>query len=258
MRADGLHRVYRVAKAQPEGRVGVTLVFQGTLAARPGQFVMVWLPGIGERPFSVTDDDPFSVTVADVGPFTHQLCALAIGDRAWIRGPFGRGFPASGRRHLLVAGGSGAASLALLARVVLGRGDEAVVALGARDAEGLMLAWQFQSMGGQVMLATDDGSVGHHGTVLSAVESLLSDRWPDTVYGCGPEPMLLALARRAKSLGLPSWMSLERVMKCGLGVCGNCHCGDRLVCRDGPVFPGSEVLRCIGDGVPLSEPRNQV
>jgi len=246
---DGLHQAFRVEEVIGEGDAGVTLILDGSLpAVEPGQFVMVWLPGIDERPFSVMDDDPLSLAVADIGPFTHALCALRPGDRVWIRGPFGHGFSLSGERHLLVGGGSGAASLTLLAKRVQGEGQQAIVGLGARSGEQLMLAWRFEELGHQVLIATDDGSQGYHGTVLDAIDDLLVRGWPDAVYACGPEPMLVGLAQRTKMLGLPCWVSLERVMKCGIGICGNCHCGDQLVCKDGPVFTAEMLLACAVQG----------
>ncbi len=219
-------------------------MLDGTMPAHPGQFVMVWLPGIGERPFSLMDDDPASLTVANVGPFTSALCELAPGDRIWLRGPYGKSFDLAGRRHhLLVGGGCGAVPLALLAKVARARGHQVIAALGARTADLLMLRWRFEALGCQVLVATEDGSAGLKGMVLDAVQQLLDDCWPQAVYACGPKPMLRAVAIQADAVGLPCWVSMERVMKCGIGVCGTCHFGDRLVCRDGPVFEGREMLQ---------------
>lgn len=245
--SESIHRVFRVVRAIPEGSVGTTLILDAALPAQPGQFVMVWIPGIEERPFTIMDDDPFSLTVARVGSFSKALAALQPGDRVWVRGPMGHGFAPIGHRHLLVGGGSGTASLTLLAKRLRDRGDEVVAAVGARTADALMLVWRLEELDCRVILATDDGSAGHHGTVLDAVAPLLESRWPDGIYGCGPEHMLRALAHRAAALDIPAWVSMERVMKCGLGVCGACHCGDRLVCADGPVFPADEFLRACGD-----------
>ena len=240
--SEGAHQAFRVSQIIAEGNSSTTLVFDGEFPAQPGQFVMVWLPGIEERPFSVMNDGPLSLTVADVGPFTHALCALSVGERAWIRGPYGQGFELVGRRPLLVAGGSGAASLTLLAKVARGCAYDTTIALGARTAEQMMLSWRFEELGCRVMAATDDGSAGYHGTVIELLRRRLEGGQVDAVYGCGPEPMLLALARYAKALHLPCQVSMERVMKCGLGICGACHCGDQLVCRDGPVFAGDKLL----------------
>lgn len=247
------YRVFRVLDVTTEGTVGATLCFSACCAARPGQFVMVWLPGIGERPFTVMDDAPFRLTIAAVGPFTRVLCSLSPGDAVWVRGPYGRGFEIVGRTHLLVGGGSGVASLALLAKRMCAcrsgdAGHDVTVALGAKTANQLMLRWWFEGLGCRVLVATDDGSQGFHGTVLQAIRGCLAER-PDSVYACGPEPMLRALVDWTTGLRLPTYVSMERVMRCGIGVCGNCHCGDRLVCRDGPVFPADEI-RLAWEGQP--------
>ncbi|MBM3190764.1 MAG: dihydroorotate dehydrogenase electron transfer subunit [Chloroflexi bacterium] len=245
---ESIHRALRVIRVLPEGRAGATLVFDDALHAQPGQFVMVWLPGVEERPFSVMDDDPLSVTVAAIGPFTRALCALRVGDRVWVRGPYGHGYDlgamgaASLQRLLLVGGGSGTASLTLLAKAALRAGRPVTAAIGARTESLLMLPWRFGELGLEPILATDDGSCGFRGTVVEAVVSTGALDVADAVYGCGPEPMLAALAAVSRERSLPCWVSLERAIKCGLGVCGACHCGDRLVCRDGPVFRADEVF----------------
>ena len=243
--SDEIHRVARVVEARREGRAGATLITDGALPAEPGQFAMVWLPGIEERPYTIVDDHPLTFAVAQVGPFSAALAALAPEDRLWVRGPYGHGFRLAGRRHLLIGGGSGAAPLVPLARRARMRGDDVTVILGAQSADLFMLAWRFEQDGLSPLLATDDGSAGFHGTALAAAAGALSDR-PDAVYACGPEPMLRAVAERARALGIPCQVSLERVMRCGLGVCGQCHCGDRLVCTDGPVFAGDVYLEAVG------------
>ena len=108
-----------------------------------------------------------------------------------------------------------------------------------------MLAWRFETEGLSPVLATDDGSAGFQGTALQAATPALSAR-PDAVYACGPEAMLRAVAERALGLDIPCQVSVERIMRCGLGVCGQCHCGDRLVCADGPVFSGEVYLSTSG------------
>ena len=242
---DSTHRAFRVLASYAEGRAGVTLILDGTLPAQPGQFAMVWLPGIEERPFTLMDDAPVSITVADIGPFTHALCSLRAGARVWLRGPFGHGFELQSGRSLLIGGGSGAAALTLLAKLACSRGQEVYAGLGARNADLLMLPWRFEELGCRLTLATDDGSRGYHGTVLAAVEGSLRSDTAQSVYACGPEPMLRGLVRRTTELGLPCWVSLERVMRCGLGVCGSCACGDRLVCADGPVFSAGHALQML-------------
>ncbi len=237
------HRAYRVIRRIPEGEIGATLVLDGSLPAKPGEFVMVWLPGIEERPFSVMQANPLAITVARVGPFTKHLCMLRPGDRLWIRGPYGHGFPLEGKHPLLIGGGSGVASLTLLAQHATKLGPVHVI-IGARSSAQLMLAWRFRSLRCHLSITTEDGSLGQRGTVLSALDPLLATHSFDGAYICGPEPMLRAVIERLSGR-LPLWASLERVMKCGIGVCGHCHCGDQLVCRDGPVFEGSKALQLL-------------
>jgi len=235
------HRCFIVRQVIPEGHAGATLVLDGALEAEPGQFVMVWLPGVEERTFAVVCERPLMLSVQVVGPFTRALASLAEGDRLWVRGPYGRGFALRGQRHLLIGGGSGIASLALLAERALGRGDAVRVALGARTAEAFLLVGHLKALGCELLLATEDGSAGAKGTVIEAVRPILASGWPEQVYACGPRPMLRAAIREVKRYGLACQVSLEEVIKCGLGVCGHCHCGEWLICRDGPVFEADRV-----------------
>jgi len=143
----GVHRPYAVAAVRPEGAAGVTLILDAPLPAQPGQFVMAWLPGIEERPLCLMDDVPAALTIAEVGPFTEACCHLGVGDRIWLRGPYGHGFGLVGERPLLLAGGCGAAALALLAKRFRAQGTEVTVIVGARSSGGLMLAWRYQELG---------------------------------------------------------------------------------------------------------------
>ncbi len=229
---DNIYQVMRVTERIPEGKCGATLVLDGELPCQAGQFVMVWLPGVEERPFTLVNDTPVTLTVAAIGPLTRALAGLEVGARVWLRGPYGHGFPPPGRRLLVLGGGSGIASLALLARRALAEGAEVRTYIGARTTDLLMLPWY--PHWSTLTLTTDDGSQGIHGNVLQAAAEQFA--WADGIYACGPEPMLAALARSRRSDWPPCWINLERVMRCGIGVCGSCHCGSHLVCADGPVF----------------------
>jgi len=211
-------------------------VFDRNLPAQAGQFVMVWLPGVDEKPFSVMDSRPLTLAVAQVGRFTDAMHALPVGGRVWVRGPFGRGFALTGRRLLLVGGGYGAAPLYALARTAREAGCEAAAVLGARTAGDLLLARHFAALGCEVHTCTDDGSAGACMLADAAAERLLEQREYDGLYACGPAGMLEALEALARRRRLPAQLSREAYMRCGIGVCGSCTCGDQLVCRDGPVF----------------------
>jgi len=232
-----LPQAYHIAEVRVENLTVRTLVLDGTMDAAPGQFVMAWLPGLDEKPFSPSGVAPLAITVQRVGPFTTALHALSPGDRVWLRGPFGHGFALCEGTLLLVCGGCGAAPLHDLAGLARLAGRDVHVVLGARTEEGLFFQERYAALGCAVHLATDDGSAGYHGTAIDLAASLLDSGAPiSTAYACGPEPMLDALYLLAQDHGLACQLSYEAYMRCAIGVCGSCAVGGCLVCRDGPVF----------------------
>jgi dihydroorotate dehydrogenase electron transfer subunit len=236
MDGDRLPKAYRVARVIPENETAKTWILDGRLEAAPGQFVMAWLPRVDEKPFSLADADPITLTVARVGPFTAALHQLGPGDQLWLRGPFGTGYALRAGPALLVAGGYGSAPLSFLARRAREAGQEVHVALGARTEAALLLAGRFAELGCVVHRTTEDGTAGQPGLVTETAADLLGYLTFGAIYGCGPNAMLDALAALARERGLPCQLSYEAYMRCGLGVCGSCACGGQLVCRDGPVF----------------------
>ncbi len=220
-----------------ETRTVKTFVLDDKLEAQPGQFVMLWLPGMDEKPISIASPDPLTLTVARVGPFSETLHECRPGDRLGWRGPFGKPFRLDPTRPaLLVGGGYGAAPLYYVAQQAMARGMQSTttVALGARRADDLIFVERFRRLGVKLVLATEDGSAGVKGYVTQAVLTQLADR--PTLYACGPEGMLVALHTLCHEHGLPGQLSVERYMKCGFGVCGQCALDDILVCTDGPVL----------------------
>jgi len=237
-----LPQVARIVGLKDESPQVRTLVLDLNLEAEPGQFVMAWLPGVDEKPFSLVHALPLTLTVARVGPFTTAVHALGIGDRLWIRGPLGRGFtlpgsPAPDPRPslLLVGGGYGVAPLHFLAERALAAGWGVNMVIGARTAVDVVFAERFAVLGTRVVVITDDGSLGQRGVATDAARRLLDEADCRALYACGPEPMLAAMARLARDHRLPAQLSYERYMRCGFGVCGSCAQEGWLVCRDGPV-----------------------
>ena len=226
----------RLVRVHDENYRTKTFVLDATLPAAPGQFAMLWLPGLDEKPFSLLDHDPVSFTIAAVGPFSRALHCLAIGDRVWCRGPFGHGFALQGRTHLMVGGGYGVAPLLFLARQALARGDQVQAVIGARTAADLLLVDEFTATGAGVHVATDDGSAGTCGQVTDVVRPLLDAEGADTLYACGPHGMLAALENVAAECGVPAQLSWEAFMRCGIGICGSCEHRGLLLCTDGPVL----------------------
>lgn len=213
-----------------------TFVLDASVDAMPGQFIMAWLPGFDEKPFSLANDDPVTITVARVGPFTTLLHARQAGDRLWFRGPFGHGFEIDGRRLLLVGGGYGVAPLDFLASRALKQDCQVTVAVGARTAEDLLFVQRFTDLGIDLHLTTEDGSAGLQGRVTEAVEPLLAGVEVDTLYACGPHGMLVALEGLCREYGVPAQLSWEAYMRCGIGLCGSCERDGLLLCVDGPVI----------------------
>lgn len=233
-KASTIHSIIR------ESPTVVTLELEGDIQATPGQFLMLWLPDVDEKPFSLMSDSPLSVTIARVGPFTELMHALEIGSKVMWRGPFGHGFRLPKRGGLLlIGGGYGVVPLHFLAQVARGRGRRVAVLIGARTKEELLFADRFRSLGCEVRVATEDGSQGTRGLVTNLMKDAPDDL---TVCACGPEPMLAAVADRCRRMGVEGQFCLERYMKCGIGICGQCALGDRLVCSDGPVFTSGQLL----------------
>lgn len=240
-----LPQALKISESKVENAQTKTFVLDGRLAADPGQFVMAWLPGFEDKPFSLANADPISLTVAAVGPFSQAIHQLCVGDWLWIRGPLGRGYtlPAGllpGQPVWLIGGGYGVAPLLFLARQTLESGHPVTAIIGARRSSDLLLVANFAALGVPLWLTTEDGSMGLKGLVTDALARLLADTptRPGAIYACGPIGMLAAVARRCQAEQIPAQLGWEAPIRCGLGLCGSCEVGPGwLACLDGPVFP---------------------
>lgn len=246
---------------------------------RPGQFVMLRpTPGLDPllgRPFALYEvlrdagGAPWGIDLVYLilGRGTARLASARPGDRLPIWGPLGNGFgmpPHGARSVALIAGGIGQTPFPALARWWSGAahyGDgpqptapfvtESRLYYGVRTAAYLSGLDDFQAAGVEVRLATNDGSIGHAGYVTDLIGRDLEGGWrPDHVVGCGPAPMLAALARLVRRFGLSSEVSLENHMACGFGACYSCVAPIRQndgtidlkrVCVEGPIFETSAV-----------------
>lgn len=214
-----------------------TFVLSREFRFLPGQFVMVWVPGVDEIPMALSSAS--SITVQKVGDATSALFGKSEGDLLGIRGPFGNGFPEGGRT-LAIAGGVGAAPL----RPLVATGNVACLLLGARTGRELLFAREFSETT-EVLFATDDGTSGYHGPVTGLIPGI-DLRSYERICVCGPEKMMAAVLAILAQDGIAErgYFSLHRYMKCGIGLCGSC-CIDPSglrVCRDGPVFSGNLLL----------------
>jgi dihydroorotate dehydrogenase electron transfer subunit len=219
-----------------------SFTFAGIEPALPGQFVTLWLPGVDEKPFSVSNvvDGITEVTVLAVGPFSQAMMAVKVGDRVGIRGPFGRGFSLEGPA-LLVGGGMGIAPLRFLAEEMVRREVMHTVLLGSRTRSGIIFRREFAEDG--TRFATEDGTLGRQGLVTDLLADELSTGRFGRLYACGPEAMLVAVRRLAEEHRVPYQLAMERYMKCGIGVCGQCSLdGSGIrVCKEGPVLDATDL-----------------
>ncbi|MDO8125524.1 MAG: dihydroorotate dehydrogenase electron transfer subunit [Candidatus Hermodarchaeota archaeon] len=214
--------------------------------ATPGQFMMVWIPGTDEIPMSISNasGDQVEFTVARVGDATTALHKLKPGDLLGVRGPLGEGFvfpkKPKGKALLLVAGGCGTPPILFAATTALETGFAVDVALGATTSEELLFQQPFKELKlRNLVVATDDGSEGIQGTSVDAAAFLLEANSEYAAsLACGPEGMLVNLNLLLQKFPIPLQVSLERYMKCGVGLCGHCIIDSkgRRVCHEGPVF----------------------
>ncbi|MFH1299062.1 MAG: dihydroorotate dehydrogenase electron transfer subunit [Patescibacteria group bacterium] len=246
-------KILKIDEVRDENPTVKTFVFKGfELGAMPGQFVNLWIPRVDEKPFSVAycDKDEFWLTVAAVGPFSKKLHEFKEGDKVGIRGPYGKGYTIpEGKKIALLAGGYGAAPLYFVAHEAASRGCEVEFIVGARNKDLLLYLDRIEVASGMNLhVATDDGSVGREGYNTAILEELVGG--VDMVMTCGPEVMMKAAMGICEKAGIQIEVSIERYMKCGSGVCGNC-CVDGLgvpVCKSGPVFPGDMARKIEGLG----------
>ena len=218
------------------------LTFKEQLNIQPGEYVFVWIPGVGEKPFSCLTDSPLRLAVIDVGEFTHACYNLTPGSEIYIRGPYGTPVePPEDTTIMCVAGGTGLAAVYQIARDFGTNEQPATIFAGARSADRLYFLEECEAVA-RVVVATDDGSAGHHGRVTEALEAQLSTMTAaelDTLmfYNCGPAPMIHAAEAVQRKYCKPEqvFSAIDYVTKCGVGICGACASPDgRRICMDGP------------------------
>jgi NAD(P)H-flavin reductase len=233
-------------------------------AAGPGQFAMVYAFGIGEVPISLSGPparagDPVVLTVRDVGAVTKAICAAEPGAVLGLRGPLGNSWPvadAAGGDVVVVAGGIGLAPLrgaVLHALQNRERYGSVCILYGARTPGDLLYTDELVGWGAQATVeVTVDAAgaewVGRVGVVPQLVERAPFDAEEATAFVCGPEVMMHFTVEALRARGVPDErivVSLERDMRCGVGLCGHCQLGPTLICRDGPIYTQAQVGRLL-------------
>jgi 2-polyprenylphenol hydroxylase and related flavodoxin oxidoreductases len=252
---------YRVVRTWPETHDTFTMVLAPVEAGTryrfaPGQFNMLYLPGVGEAAISMSGDpdDTRQVvhTVRAVGRVTKLLQGLKRGDEVGLRGPFGTPWPvdlARGRDVLLVAGGIGLAPLRPVVHHLLRHREQfghVCLLFGARTPQDVLFQKDIETWRGRfdvsVEVSVDRAGPEWHGRV-GVVTTLIPHARVEPsnaiVFICGPEIMMHFTMRELERRDLAheqAWVSMERNMKCGVGFCGHCQFGPLFVCKDGPVF----------------------
>lgn len=219
------------------------LTFDRKINIQAGEFVFLWIPGLGEKPFSALTDDPFTLAVIDVGQFTHALMDLKVGTEVYVRGPHGiPAQPPEGAKIMAVAGGTGLAAVYQLARDF----GNAEILTGARTANRHYFIEECEKVA-TVHVATDDGSMGYKGFVTDMLRDQLkqlskSELESLVFYNCGPAPMVHAAAAVQREFCRDDQIhsAIDYLTKCGVGICGACATPDgRRICVDGPFIQGA-------------------
>ena len=250
--------IERVVDETPTVR---TLYFHDEVLAnvKPGQFTMVWIPGVNELPMSVMTSPDFpeaGFTVRKRGESSTALYNLKIGDKIGVRGPYGNSFAIENirgkdARIVLIGGGTGLVPLMRYLDSIVNpaiNGCMVTLLMGSKTKDEVFFEEKAKELIGlntklTVIPVTEDGSYGEKGYVTDVMEKLLQENTYDAIYTCGPELMMYKVVKLANEKGIFVQASLERMMKCGVGICGSCCVNEDLVCRDGTVFDGQHLAK---------------
>jgi dihydroorotate dehydrogenase electron transfer subunit len=241
--------ICKIEKVIDETPTVRTLVFSDDVMAKvlPGQFAMVWIPGVNELPMSVMisqETGKAAFTIRKYGEASTALYNRKVGDYIGIRGPYGNSFDIKNGRLMIVGGGTGLVPLMRLLTFLKPTHDVTML-LGAKTKNEVFFEKMANSLleknPHNVIVVTEDGTLGQKGLVTDVFERVITESRFDAVYTCGPELMMARVVAKANSLGIFVQASLERMMKCGVGICGSCCINEDLVCRDGTVFDGQHL-----------------
>jgi dihydroorotate dehydrogenase electron transfer subunit len=236
-------RVLKIKSVVEENKNTKTFLFDKTIEAQPGQFVMVWIPKLDEKPFSISYTNPFGITIRKVGPFSEKLFQMNRGEKLGIRGPYGNSFELKGKRVCLISGGYGIIPLILFAENAKKKKPSITSIVGAKTKDDLLFLDRMKKSCSKVIVTTNDGTFGEKGFATDVLESLLKKEKFDCVYTCGPEIMMKKVFDICEEHKIECQASLERYMKCGFGLCGACCLDDVRVCRDGPIFDSQQLSK---------------
>lgn len=218
-----------------------TLFLNGTLQNyHHGQFVMLWLPGCDEKPYAISylDNKQIGITIETKGRYSKELQQTK--QKLGVRGPYGNAFhPKKGA--VLIGGGLGMASFRTLIDEMDKKNIPCTLIHGAKTASSLLYKEELRQKKIDYQICTDDGSAGKKCFTTDLLLEYVKKIKPSVVYAVGPEIMMKKVVDICNTNHIPCAVSLERYMKCGYGLCGQCACSEKLVCLDGPIFTGEEL-----------------
>lgn len=232
-------KITSISEIKRENTNTKTLMFNYSQETHPGQFFMIWIAGVDEIPMSASyiNGNVKGITFRRIGEATHALFKLKKGDEIGIRGPYGKGFKINGKKTLFVGGGTGIATLAPAVEMAAMNHIASTVIIGVKTINEIFFEERFINSGATVHIATNDGSKGCKGLASDLAQEFLGKDDFSSIITCGPELMMKKLLDASKNI--PFQASIERYIKCGFGICGQCCIGDGLrVCEEGPVFEG--------------------
>ncbi|MEF8835463.1 MAG: dihydroorotate dehydrogenase electron transfer subunit [Candidatus Thermoplasmatota archaeon] len=232
--------IVKIEEKKQETPTVKSLFFDWDEDFKPGQFVMVWIPGLDEIPMAISRKEKEFVTVKKRGEATTALHQMDVGEKIGIRGPYGNNYSLKGEKILIVTGGCGGASLIQAVYDAKERGKEIKCCLGAGTEAELLFRDELDEKT-DLRVVTDDGSAGREGFVTDIATEVLEEEEFDSVLTCGPEVMMKKVVDMCSEKNTSVQASLERYMKCGIGICDSCTIDGKQVCIDGPVFYGEEL-----------------
>jgi len=244
--------IVKIKSIQNETETIKTITFAYKLETIPGQFFMIWIPGIDEIPMSVSNihNDNKAITFKAVGDATNFLFDLKKNDFIGIRGPYGNGFSFHGKNHLFIGGGTGIAMIAPAVEACLLKDESVDVILGAKTKRELFFINRLKKTNANVHITTDDGSKGYKGYTSKLASNIINEKQIDAIYTCGPELMMKSIFDICIKNKISLQASLERYMKCAVGICGQCCVGEGLrVCIEGPIFTEKQLVNISDFGV---------
>ncbi len=246
-----MKKIYK-AKVNKIERVSVSSHFieiecENPVKVNAGQFVSIYCDGLTlRRPFSVysNNDGKIGILFKERGKGTKYIKSLKVGDFIDIAGPFGNTFNIQNKKSLIVGAGIGAAPMSYLKEKLDEQNIENYYIAGFLNKDEVPKGMKIDKV------CTDDGSYGEKGSVVNFLGVLINEYKPDVIYACGPQIVLKLIAELAEKYGIETQVAMEKVMACGIGVCRGCVIDikkdgkviNATVCKDGPVFKGSEVV----------------